>query len=45
MTWISFLNAIDSKTIQFATYRPSGSALALLDRRVSLIGPQAVLTW
>lgn len=43
MTWMPFLNAVDNKTIQFVSYRPSGSAFAILDRKISITGPPEVL--
>jgi hypothetical protein len=43
MKWMPFLNAVDNKTIQFVSFRPSGSAFALLDRNIKIVGPSAVL--
>jgi hypothetical protein len=43
MTWMPFLDAVDNTTIQFVSYRPSGSVFALLDRKIGITGPAAVL--
>jgi hypothetical protein len=44
MSWTLLLKSVNNKTIQFATYRPSGTKTALLERKIKVTGPDSVLT-